>query len=158
MAVYLHVLAGHGIRGYGVCWEDVGVVPDVAGDHGDWGLRPPMGGRMRVAAGHRLPPQVQFRDPRSPRNRGTPAAASPPPPGRLCQGPRGTLHRGAGGRRKKGKKRKQETEGGTLRVPGELLFRILEEAEAHLREALKEGDGVDDSDVGHDRADEGDLI
>ena len=29
---------------------------------------------------------------------------------------------------------------------GELLFRSLEEAEAHLREALKEGDNMDDWD------------
>ena len=41
---------------------------------------------------------------------------------------------GEGG--KKGKKRKREKEGGTFRVPGGLLFRTREDAEAHLREAL----------------------
>ena len=33
----------------------------------------------------------------------------------------------------------QEKEGGTFRVPGELLFHTREEAEAHLREALGGG-------------------
>ena len=47
---------------------------------------------------------------------------------------------GEGGKKgKKGKKRKREKEGGTFRVPGELLFRNREEAEAHLREALGAG-------------------
>ena len=52
---------------------------------------------------------------------------------------------GEGGKKgKKGKKRKREQEGGTFRVAGELLFRTREEAEAHLREALGEGDDGDD--------------
>ena len=54
---------------------------------------------------------------------------------------------------KMGKKRKREKEGGTFRVPGGLLFRTREEAEAHLREALGAGDDGDDGD---DRDDEGD--
>ena len=57
---------------------------------------------------------------------------------------------GEGG--KKGKKRKREKEGGTFRVPGECLFLTREEAEAHLREALREGDDGDDVD---DEGDEG---
>ena len=58
---------------------------------------------------------------------------------------------GEGG--KKGKKRGREKEGGTFRVPGELLFLTREEAEAHLREALREGDDGDDSDDGDDEND-----
>ena len=57
---------------------------------------------------------------------------------------------GRGGERgkkgKKGKKRKREKEGGTFRVPGELLFRTREEADAHLRAAFEEGDDGDDGD------------
>ena len=50
------------------------------------------------------------------------------------------VHWGAGGEKgKKGKKRKIRKEGGTFRVPAELLFRTRVEAEAHLREALEEG-------------------
>ena len=33
-------LGSHGTGGYGVCWEDVGVVPDVVGDHGIGGFDP----------------------------------------------------------------------------------------------------------------------
>ena len=51
---------------------------------------------------------------------------------------------GEGG--KKGKKWKRQKEGGTCRVPRELLFRTREEAEAHLWEALREGDDADDGD------------
>ena len=64
---------------------------------------------------------------------------------------------GEGGEKgKKGKKRKREKEGGTFRVLGELLFRNREEAEAHLREALKEGDDGDNGDDGDDQGDQGD--
>ena len=55
----------------------------------------------------------------------------------------------------KGKKRKREPEGGTFRVAGELLFLSREEAEAHLREALGEGDDRDSGDEGDDEGDEG---
>ena len=58
-----------------------------------------------------------------------------------------------GGKGKKGKKRKREKDGGTFRVPGELLVRTPEEAEAHLRAALVERDDGDDGD---DEGDEGD--
>ena len=69
---------------------------------------------------------------------------------------RGCNGEGEGGKEgKKGKKRKREQEGGTFRVPGELLFRIREEAEAHLREALGPGDDGDDKDDGDDEGDEG---
>ena len=45
---------------------------------------------------------------------------------------------GEGGKKgKKGKKRKWGKEEGTFRVPGELLFRTREEAEAHLRECVQ---------------------
>ena len=44
--------------------------------------------------------------------------------------------------------------GGTFRVAGELLFRTREEAEAHLRVALGEGDDGDDGD---DQGDEGGI-
>ena len=58
----------------------------------------------------------------------------------------GTNGEGEGGKkRKKGKKRKREKEGGTFRVPGELLFRI--------REALGAGDDGDDGDDGNDEGD-----
>ena len=57
---------------------------------------------------------------------------------------------------KKGKKRKREKEGGTFRVPGELLFRTRVEAQAHLREALREEDDGDDRDDGDNEGDEGD--
>ena len=57
---------------------------------------------------------------------------------------------------KKGKKRKREKEGGTFRVPGELLFRTPEEAEAHLRAALEERDDGDDGDDRNNKGDEGD--
>ena len=60
---------------------------------------------------------------------------------------------GEGG--KKGKKRKREKDRGTFRVPGELLFRTREEAEARLREALREGDDGDGGDDGDDEGDEG---
>ena len=56
---------------------------------------------------------------------------------------------------KKGKKRKREKEGGTFRVPGELL-RTREEAEARLRNALEEGDdGADGDDEGDEGGDHG---
>ena len=65
----------------------------------------------------------------------------------------GSNGEGEGGKKgKKGTKRKREKEGGTFRVPGELLFRTREEAEAHLREALGPGDDGDDGD---DEGDEG---
>ena len=68
----------------------------------------------------------------------------------------GSNGEGEGGKKgKKGKKRKREKEGGTFRVPGELLFRTREEAEAHLREALAAGDEGDDGDDGDDEGDEG---
>ena len=60
----------------------------------------------------------------------------------------------AGEKGRKGKKGKREKEGGTFRVPGELLFRTREEAEAHLRAAL---DKWDDGDDGNDEGDEGDT-
>ena len=41
-------------------------------------------------------------------------------------------------------------------MPGELLFRIREEAEAHVREALNEGHQRDNGDHGDDEGDEGD--
>ena len=63
---------------------------------------------------------------------------------------------GEGGKKEtKGKKRKREKEGGTFRVPGELLFRTREAAEAHLREALGAGGDGDDGDDGDDEGDEG---
>ena len=65
---------------------------------------------------------------------------------------RGPMGRG-GEKGKKGKKRKREKEGGTFWVPGELLLHTREDAEAHLWEALKEGDDWDDGD---DKGDEGD--
>ena len=46
-------------------------------------------------------------------------------------------YNGEGG--KKEKKRKRKKEGGTFRVPGGFLFRTREEAEAHLRKALRRG-------------------
>ena len=64
--------------------------------------------------------------------------------------------REGGEKGKKGKKRKREKEGGTFRVPGELSFRTREEAEAHLREALKEGDDGDNGDDGDGEGDRGD--
>ena len=57
---------------------------------------------------------------------------------------------------KKGKKRKREKEGGTLLMLGELVFRTRKKAEAHLREASKEGDDGDDGDNRDDEGDEGD--
>ena len=52
---------------------------------------------------------------------------------------------GEGGEKgQKGKKRKREKEGGTFRVPGELLFRTPEEVEAHLRAALEGRDDGND--------------
>ena len=51
-----------------------------------------------------------------------------------------------------GKKRKREKEGGTFRVPGELLFLTREEAKAHLQEALGAGDDGDDRDDEGDEA------
>ena len=65
----------------------------------------------------------------------------------------GSNGEGEGG--KKGKKRKREKEGGTFRVPGDLLFRSREEAEARVREALGAGDEGDDGDDGDDEGDEG---
>ena len=56
---------------------------------------------------------------------------------------------------KKGKKGKREKEGGTFRVPGELLSRTPEEVEAHLRAAFKERDDGHDGDDGDDEGDEG---
>ena len=38
--VHLHVLGGHGTDGYGVCWGDLGVVPDQVEDYGEWGFDP----------------------------------------------------------------------------------------------------------------------
>ena len=70
-------------------------------------------------------------------------------PGEWWVGSQGS--NGEGG--KKGKKGKREKEGG--RVPGELLFRTREEAEARLREALGEADDGDDGDDGDDEGDEG---
>ena len=59
---------------------------------------------------------------------------------------------GEGGKKgKKGKKRKREQEGGTFRVAGELLCLTREEAEAHLREALREGDHGHDGMTGMTR-------
>ena len=56
---------------------------------------------------------------------------------------------GEGGKKaRKGKKREREKEGGTFRVPGELLFLTREEAEAHLREALGDNDGDNGDDEG----------
>ena len=68
---------------------------------------------------------------------------------------RGPAGRG-GEKGKKGKKRKWEKEGGTFRVPGELLFRTREETGAQLREALKEGGDGDNGDDGDDEGDQGD--
>ena len=62
----------------------------------------------------------------------------------------------AGKKGKKGKKRKRGQEGGTFRVAGGLLFRTREEAKAHFREALGEGDDGDNGDDGDDEGDEGD--
>ena len=45
--------------------------------------------------------------------------------------------------------------GGNFRVPGELPFRTREEAEAHLREALREGDDGDNAEDGDDEGNEG---
>ena len=71
----------------------------------------------------------------------------------------GSNGEGEGGEKgKKGKKRKREKEGGTFRVPGELLFRTREEAEAHLRAALGPGgDGDDGDDEGDEGGDKGGL-
>ena len=70
------------------------------------------------------------------------------------------LHGSNGEEGKKGKKRKHEKEGSTFRVPRELLFRTREEAEAHLREALRKGDDGDDGDdeggEGGDKGERGD--
>ena len=72
--------------------------------------------------------------------------------GWCCRGP---PSRGGGGEKgKKGKKSKREKEGGTFRVPGELLFRTRGEAEARLREDLKEGDDRDDGDDEGDECDD----
>ena len=68
----------------------------------------------------------------------------------------GSNGEGVGGKKgKKGKKRKREKEGGTFRVPGELVFRTQEEADAHLREPLGAGDNGDGGDDGDDEGDEG---
>ena len=40
-------------------------------------------------------------------------------------------------------------------MPGEFLFRTREEAEAHLREAFRDGDNGEDGDDGDDRDEEG---
>ena len=66
------------------------------------------------------------------------------------------VHRGGGGGGKKGKKRKRQKEGGIFWVLGELLVRTPEEAEAHLRAALKERDNGDHGDDGDDEGDKGD--
>ena len=71
----------------------------------------------------------------------------------VSQGSNGEGEEGKKG--KKGKKRKRQKEGGTFRVPGELLFLTREEAEAHLWEALGGGDDGDDRDDGNDEGDEG---
>ena len=64
---------------------------------------------------------------------------------------------GKGGQKgKKGKKRNPENEGGTFRVPGELLFCTPEKAHAHLWAALEERDNGDDGDDGDDEGHEGD--
>ena len=61
---------------------------------------------------------------------------------------------GQGGEKgKKRKKRKRMKEGGTFWVPGELLFRTREEAQAHLRAAY-DGDDRDDGDDEGDRGDD----
>ena len=49
---------------------------------------------------------------------------------------------------KKGKKRKRDKEGGTLRVPGDLLFLTSEEGGAYLRETLGDSNGDDKDDEG----------
>ena len=49
-----------------------------------------------------------------------------------------------------GEGKKREKKGGTFRVPGGLHFLTREEAEAHLREALREGVDGDDGDDGDD--------
>ena len=65
----------------------------------------------------------------------------------------GSNGEGEGGKKgKKGKKRKRKKDGSTFRVPGELLFRTREEAEAQLRESSGAGDDGDDGD---DEGDEG---
>ena len=61
---------------------------------------------------------------------------------------------------KKGKKRKREhgreqEDGGTFWVVGELLIRTREEAETRLREALEKGDDGDDKGGGGDDNGEG---
>ena len=61
-----------------------------------------------------------------------------------------------GKKEKKERKRKREKERGTFRVPGELLFRTREEAQAHFQVALEEGDSGDDGDDGDDEGDGGD--
>ena len=63
---------------------------------------------------------------------------------------------GRGGRRgRRGRRGSGIKKGGTLRVAGELLFLPQEEAEAHLHEALGEGDDGDDGDDGDEEGDEG---
>ena len=64
---------------------------------------------------------------------------------------------GEGGEKgKKGKKRKRDKEGGTFRVLEGLVFRTRQEVEAHLQEALKEGDNRDNGDNGDDEGDQAD--
>ena len=60
-----------------------------------------------------------------------------------------------GGGGEKGKKSKRDKEGHTFRVPGALLLRTREEAEALLREALQEGHNKDNGEDGDDEGDEG---
>ena len=77
-------------------------------------------------------------------------------PGKWCVVSQGSNGEGEGEKKgKKGKKRKREKEGGTFRMPGDLVFRTREEAEAHLREALGAGDEGDDGDDGDDEGDDG---
>ena len=56
----------------------------------------------------------------------------------------------AGEKGKVEKTRKREKEGGTFRVPGELLFCTEEEAQPHLRAALEARDDGNDGDDGND--------
>ena len=66
---------------------------------------------------------------------------------------------GGGEKGGKGKKRKREKEGGIFRVPGELVFRPREEAEARLQEGVGDSNGHDGNYEGggsDDKGEEGD--
>ena len=70
------------------------MVPDVVGDHGGWGLRPvgcQPGGICQVGAQHRLQPQAQAQDPRSPRSRDPLIPGTPSPRPCLHHGPGSNL-------------------------------------------------------------------